>query len=74
MQTVTISAPSRIKQIVEVANERGVGQFHVFERSDFIGVLCLHSTWHSYQLAITVAKRQNGAVFNSLARCVASFL
>lgn len=46
-------------QIIEKANARGIGQFHVFEDGKY------HSTWHSYGTAVAVAKSEpNRRLYN----------
>lgn len=48
-----------IEQQIKCANERGIGQFHVFDGN----VYC--STWRTLKVAEVIAKeKDNGAVYN----------
>lgn len=47
------------QETIEWANNRGVGQFHVFDSRNYY-----HTTWRSYEIANAVAARHGGKVFN----------
>lgn len=64
------------KKQLNWANERGVGQFHVFGYTNAIvggeRIYGYCTTWHSYGTAINVAKEntEDGEVFNSSGKLV----
>lgn len=66
-------------EMIEWANSRGVGQFHVFcDKPVYAGKPLVHvgkhqysTTWNSFAVAVATAKRQtNGKVYNSEGRMV----
>jgi len=53
-----------IKQQVEYANSRGVGQFHLFEGEQY------RTTWRSYGTAKALADKYGHTVYNDSGRAV----
>lgn len=47
----------QLGKAIEQANARGLGQFHVWDGMSL-------TTWHSFRVAVAVANKTNGVVYN----------